>query len=72
MITSEVRLIFVKVYHSFFQDDRYPPLGTFNVLIIQTVKRCVLLLCDQVCFGGATIFKKKTYILNTSETGAVK
>ena len=50
MITSEIRII-LKVFHSFFKDDRYLPLGTFNVLIIQ----CVLLLCDQVCFGWATI-----------------
>ena len=46
--------IILMVLHSFFNDDRYVPLG---ILMSRLYKQYVLLRCDQVCFGGATILK---------------
>ena len=56
----------IYIYHNFKYSNKFervPPffnvvgyltLGTFNVLIIQT--DCVLLRCDQFCFGGTAMF----------------
>ena len=49
----------LKVLHSFFNDDRYLPLGTYNVLVIQTM---CLTPCDQVFVVGQQ--NQKTTNLN--------
>ena len=53
---------------TFFKDDRYPPLGTYNVLVMQTM---CLTPCDQVFVLVGQQYQKTTNI-NNSVTGAVK
>ena len=60
----------IKKLPLFFNDGRYLPVGTFNVLIKQTV--CLTPLWSGLFWWGNNIKKQQTKILNNSVTGEVK
>ena len=57
-MTTEKKRIILKNFHFFLIDDRYLPLGTFNVLIIQTV--CLTPLWSGLFSWGNNIKKQQT------------